>query len=296
MNFQQLEYLVALSEELNFSKAAERCHVTQPTLSMMIQKMEEDLGMVLIDRKVHPISITQAGKEVLRRSREILLQLSMLKQWAKDHSEAINGTVKLGCIPTVAPYILPQFLKEMSTTFNQLEWEIQELQTKNMIAMIKNGNLDVGILALPVKEVGLEEMPLFKEDFILYHSGNYFKTQKRVGKKDLKGKSIWLMEEGHCLRDQVYSFCNQVFEEQAPSLMNYKAGSIETLIRMVDNVGGLTFLPKMALTAMNSKELERTKIFENPKPGRVIGLVYREDYPRHKVIHAMKAHLKQPSL
>lgn len=286
MNFQQLEYIVALEEERHFARAAERCHVTQPTLSMMVQKLEEELGLVLFDRKSNPLAITAAGEEVLRRSKEILLQTGMLKQWAKDHSTAMVGKVRLGCIPTIAPYLLPTLLTQATEKFPFLQWEVQEIQTARMEELIREGQLDIGILALPSGSTGLKEYSLFYEEFYVYHHETLFAHKKEIEKKDLDGKTIWLMEEGHCFRNQVYSYCSKIFSLKSEAALNYQAGSIETLKRMVDRVGGITFLPAMAIHSADKKKI---KPLVNPKPGRTIGLVTRDDYPRAKIISEITA-------
>jgi LysR family transcriptional regulator, hydrogen peroxide-inducible genes activator len=287
MNLQQLEYIVAVYNHRHFARAAEKCFVTQPTLSMMIHKLEEELGIEIFDRSKQPVMVTKHGEEIVRRAKTLLAHADHLKNYAKELKGGITGELRLGVIPTLAPYLLPLFLQTFHGKHPELKVFVKEMVTDDIISKLLTGELDVGLLATPIHESRLEEHPLFYEEFFVYAS----KNEKLPKKKYLLPKQIdinhlWLLEEGHCLRNQVFNLCE--LKRKGHETLNYEAGSIETLINLVDYNNGITIIPRLA--ELNLKPVQRKNIreFANPKPVREISLVVSENFPRKKILEYLK--------
>jgi LysR family transcriptional regulator, hydrogen peroxide-inducible genes activator len=288
MNLQQLEYIVAVDQHRHFAKAAEKSFVTQPTLSMMIQKLEEELGIKIFDRKKQPVSPTIEGVEIITRARQILFQANSLKQFAKELQGEISGELHLGIIPTLAPYLLPLFLKPFSRKYPQLKIFIKEMVTDEIIIKLKSGEMDIGILATPLNEKGLMETPLFYEEFFAYASKYENLPKKRyLLPKEIDLNHLWLLEEGHCLRNQIFNLCELKKKDTVAENLHYEAGSIETLINLVDRQGGITIVPQLSM--MNLQDAQKKNIwkFVNPKPVREISLVALKDYSRKKLLDSL---------
>jgi len=287
MNFQQLEYIIAVHNHRHFAKAAEKCFVTQPTLSMMIHKLEEELGVKIFDRSKQPVVTTKDGEEIIKRAKVVIAQAEFLKHYASELRGEITGELRLGIIPTLAPYLLPLFLTSFHEQYPTLRIFVKEMVTDEIILRLQSGELDMGLLATPIHESGLEEHPLFYEEFFVYAS----KEEKLPKKKYLLPKQIdinhlWLLEEGHCLRNQVFNLCE--LKKQEKETLNYEAGSIETLINLVDYNGGITIIPGLAELNLKTAQKKNIREFANPKPVREISLVVIRNFPRKKILEQLK--------
>jgi len=288
MNIQQLEYIVAVDACRNFVQAAEKCFVTQPTLSTMIQKLEEELEIRIFDRKKHPVAVTEAGEMIIRQAKIILNDIKQLKSVVNEYKGEIKGEIRLGIIPTVAPYLLPLFLNEISTNYPQLSLKIEEQTTEKIIENIRTGSLDLGILATPLKENSIAEYPVYYERFLVYTNPGHRKDlrDKNITPMDLKDKEILLLEEGHCFRNQLIKICE--LKEKTSSNIRFEAGSIETLMHLVDEGYGLTLLPELALKYMNEDKRKNTLNFIDPQPVREISIVSHVYFERKKIIDVLR--------
>lgn len=288
MNIQQLEYIVAVERMGSFSKAAEACFVTQPTLSMMVQKLEEELNLTLFDRSKQPIAVTDDGKAILAQAKKVLQETSVLKHIAKENLKEVTGELKIGIIPTLAPYLLPLFLKEFLHKYPLVKLVISEQTTQNIISGLNDNTLDVGILATPLNHNGLKELPLFYERFLVYMGGDMAKTKKYVIAKDIDVNKLWLLEEGHCLRSQILNLCELRKAGGNNANLEYESGSIEALMNIVDINEGITVIPELATLTFDKKRKAGLKEFKAPVPVREISLVTYRHFVKHKLLEALK--------
>jgi LysR family hydrogen peroxide-inducible transcriptional activator len=283
----QLEYVVAVFKAGHFAKAAAECGVTQPTLSMQIQKLEEDLGVVIFDRSKKPILLTSAGKKIIEQIQTLLFDAKRLDELVlSDQSDAISGDLVIGVIPTIAPYVLPQLLPVIEKKFPEMRLKILELQTHRIIEALGTDEIDVGLLATPIKIPKIFEYPLFYEPFFVYSRKDHELAKKsRVKYSNLKFDDIWLLEEGHCLRHQVLDVCAIKGDSDDGRRFTFESGSLETLKSIVSSYGGYTLLPQLATTGLRPN----TELipFERPIPAREIGLVYRREHYKSKMIEAL---------
>lgn len=283
----QLEYVMAVHRHSHFAKAAESCHVTQPTLSMQIQKLEEDLGVVIFDRSKKPVLLTDVGKRVVEQIQAILFEVKKMENIVLQHEESdTQGELTVGVIPTVAPYLLPRLLPTLEKNFPSIQLNLREMQTERIIEALSNDDLDVGILATPLNIPKIFEYPLFYEPFhVLARKGHALAEQKKIKYTSLKMEEMWLLEEGHCLRNQIIDIC--AAKKEKPSLRKYRfeSGSLETLKNLVDSYGGYTLLPQLATDRIGSHT--RLISFERPIPAREIGLIYRREHYKSDLIEAL---------
>jgi LysR family hydrogen peroxide-inducible transcriptional activator len=294
MNLQQLEYIVAVDATRHFAKAAEACFVTQPTLSMMIQKLEAELDLILFDRSKQPIEPTKEGEVVISQAKIILKQAHQLKSFAMELKGEISGELKIGIIPTLAPYLLPWFLSGFSKKYPQLKIYIKELVTEEIIQELKRGNLDMALLATPVLQDQIVEEVLFYEEFLAYTSkGDRLSKKKYLMPDDIDTSKLWLLQEGHCLRNQIFQFCELTKSHLHGGNLNYEAGSIETLINLVDKQEGITIVPRLATITMSAAQQKRLVEFSNPKPVREISLISMKNYPRKKIRTTLFQYIKE---
>jgi LysR family transcriptional regulator, hydrogen peroxide-inducible genes activator len=296
MNLQQLEYIVALDIHRNHVKAAKHCHVTQPTLSMMVKKLEDELGLKIFDRSL-PLKPTVSGEMVISKARQILQEVKNLKEFIKDEKESIEGEFKLGVIPTLAPYLLPRFLNEFLDKNPETSFTVTELQTEEIIRQLKTNRLDVAILVTPLEDKEIREIPVFYEPILLYTSPNLkYAEQERVDVKTLTQENLLLLEEGHCFRSQVLNLCSTRGKKSNHQL-NYQSGSFETLKAMVDNNYGYTLIPELAVHSKN----KHVKHFTSPEPVREVSLAAHKGFVkemllvklREAILKAIPSHFKK---
>jgi LysR family hydrogen peroxide-inducible transcriptional activator len=296
MNLQQLEYIVALDIHRNHAKAADHCHVTQPTLSMMVKKLEDELGVRLFD-KSQPLKPTKAGEIIITRARQILQEVKNLKEFVRNEKDSIEGEFRLGVIPTLAPYLLPRFLNEFLEKHPGTSFTVMELQTEEIIRLLKTNRLDVAILVTPLDDKDIREIPIFYEPILLYTSENlkYFQ-QEKINLKSLTYDNLLLLEEGHCFRGQVENLCPAKTKKTHHQL-NYQSGSFETLKAMVDNNYGYTLIPELAVNGKN----KHVKHFTSPEPVREVSLAVHQGFVkemllvklREAILKAIPAHFRK---
>jgi len=293
MNFQQLEYIIAVDTYRHFAKAAEKTFVTQPTLSMMIQKLEDELGVRIFDRSKQPVTPTHDGEEVIARAKQIIADANRLKEFTKGLKNEISGELNLAVIPTLAPYLLPLFIKPFVENHPKLKINIRELVTNDIINSLKNGETDMGLLATPLHDNKLEEHPIFYEEFFAYAA-----TDEKVSKKkyllpkDIDTSKLWLLEEGHCLRNQVFNLCELKKKNTENDRLHYEAGSIETLKNLVDHHKGITILPQLATLDLSKKQRDKIREFAHPKPVREISLVVNKNFHRISILNALRKEIE----
>lgn len=292
MTFVQLEYLVALDTYRHFATAAENCFVTQPTLSMQIQKLEDELGVKLFDRSKQPVVPTEIGEAVIRQARILLREALKTREIVDEHRGIVAGEIRIGIIPTLAPYLLPLFLANFIQKYPHVKVKIKELTTENLLAKLNKDLIDVGIVATPLHDERVFEEPLFYEEFVAYVSENEVAYQKEfLLSEDIDLSRLWLLEEGHCFRGQILNICELRKQNPVNRNFEYESGSIETLKRMVESYGGVTILPELSLADLSETQLQQVRQFHNPKPIREVSLVTLRHHLRRGPIEAMKAEI-----
>lgn len=274
MTLQQLEYATAVAQWGSFVTAADKCFVTQPTLSMQVKKLEEEAGITLFDRSRQPVALTDAGKIFVEQARVVLREQKRLKEVVASVKGEVAGELRIGIIPTVAPYLLPLFADEFNRRFPEVTLSVDELTTENIIHALKEESLDCGILATPLMEPQLTERPLYHEPFVGYLSRKSPLWDKRTLKtEEVNAADVWLLADGHCMRNQVLHLCAARKERPGDQKLNYKSGSIETLRRMVELGHGMTILPWLAVDSLTQKQLQAVRYFRTPEPVREISIV-----------------------
>jgi LysR family hydrogen peroxide-inducible transcriptional activator len=287
----QLEYLVAVERLRHFGKAAKACHVSQPSLSMQIQKAEDLLGFAVFDRLKKPVLPTEKGIPILEQARAVLREHARLVQIGRDSSHEVAGSFRLGIIPTLAPYVLPLFLADFVKRYPKVKLDIDELKTVDIMRALRDDSLDGGILATPLHEPGLKEQPLFYEPFHLYLNARHpLQERKRIRESDLVEGEIWLLKEGHCFRDQVLSYCGLASEGKSVLRdVRFEGSNFETLRNLVRATGGYTLLPHLCVLRLPAEERARSvRSFEQPVPTREIALVYRREQWKSSILKALE--------
>lgn len=280
MTLTQLSYIVAVDKYKNFGQAAESCSITQPTLSMQIQKLEEELGVQIFDRSHQPVKTTKIGAALVIQARVILTESQHFHEIIQDNNGEVKGEVTIGIIPTLAPYLLPLFLKKFSVKHPNLQIYVEELQTEQIVDRLKASSLDVGLLVTPIEDEHLESVPLFYEPFMVYASEKSALLNKaKVQQTDLNSNDLWLLTEGHCFRDQSLTICrNRKKTTDINRNIKLESGSLETLRRMVDQETGFTLLPYLAAQDLENKK--QLKEFTSPIPTREVSLIYNVHFKR----------------
>ncbi|OQW51029.1 MAG: transcriptional regulator [Proteobacteria bacterium SG_bin7] len=278
---------MAINKYGHFAKAAEASHITQPTLSMQIQKLEEDLGVKIFDRSKKPIIATSIGKKLIEQFQLILLESRKVEQLIQSYqTHDIEGELQLAVIPTLAPYVLPTFLPLLEKSHPGIQLKIQELQTHRIIEALNSDEVDVGLLVTPLKIPSIHEYPLFYEPFsVLCKNNHELSNHKKLKYSELSHSDIWLLEEGHCLRNQVLDVCALKKNQKVKAKYQFESGSLETLKSLVDNYGGYTLLPALAANVIgNDSKLVN---FERPIPAREVGLIYRREHYKRDLIEVV---------
>jgi LysR family transcriptional regulator, hydrogen peroxide-inducible genes activator len=287
MTLIQLQYIVALDTYRHFVLASEKCFVTQPTLSMQIQKLEEELGVKIFDRSKQPVIPTEIGANIISQARTILREASMLQQTIIDQKDSMKGELRIGIIPTLAPYLLPSLFRHMREKYPQLNMIIKETITKDVIHELKNNRLDCGLVVTPLKDPSIKEDPLFYEELFVYVSkNNALYNKKYILPAEIDPDQLWLLEEGHCFRSQILNLCE--LRKSSDLHFKYETGNIETLKRMVDKSNGLTILPELAVMEFNKRQLKLVKSLKQPSPAREVSLITHRDHIRTKLLKALK--------
>ncbi|MCB1044208.1 MAG: LysR family transcriptional regulator [Acidobacteria bacterium] len=268
----QLEYLVALDEHRNFTQAASACHVSQPTLSTQVQKLEELLGAPLFDRLQKPLEPTQIGHQVVLQARHILAEAKVLDDLVSGELTRLAGPLKIGVIPTLSPYLIPWFVGPFMAAYPEIQLQIEEMQTAELIVHIAEERLDAGLLVTPLPQSSLRETPLYYEPFVAYlNEGHPLLQMDKIREEQVQGDELWLLQEGHCFRDQAISLCRD--QGRADSRLVFESGSLETLIRLVDRGMGMTILPYASAMSLNAQQKHRIRQFHDPQPVREVSMV-----------------------
>lgn len=288
----QLEYIVAVDTYQQFSIAAEKCFVTQPTLSMQIKKLENDLDVVIFDRTKQPVVATEIGKKIIEQARNILSESKKINEIVLTNKNSVTGELRIGVIPSVAPYLLPLFIGKLSRKHPDLDITIRELITEEILEEIEKETLDVGILSTPIPNEGFIEDPIYYEKIFIYcHPSHPFYQQKEVTLKELSTENVWLLSQGHCFRSQVINIC--ALKKEAHQLpFRYESASIETLVKMVDKEGGLTLIPELAVNDLTPTKQKGVKSIKNLSPVREIGLVTNRIFVKYSILEALKKNLQ----
>ncbi|MDD7317631.1 MAG: hydrogen peroxide-inducible genes activator [Prevotella sp.] len=292
MTLQQLEYVMAVFRFKHFAKAAEFCNVTQPTLSSMIQKLEEELGMKLFDRNKQPIMPTPAGKIVIEQAWGVLIKAKKLRDTAEEQKKSLLGTFNIGVLPTIAPYLVPRFFPKMLDENPDMDIRITEMKTSDIKQAIIRGDIDAAILA---RVDGLGEYrchTLFYERFMAYVSEHdRLKNSKAIRVADLKDEFLWLLDEGHCFRDQLVKFCQ--LKAASRSKKAYNLGSIETFMRIVENGKGVTFIPELATMQLTDKQMQLVRPFAHPIPTREVLMITNRHFIRTTLLDLIIERIRQ---
>jgi LysR family hydrogen peroxide-inducible transcriptional activator len=289
MNIQQLEYIVAVDNHRHFAKASEKSFVTQPTLSAMIQRLEEEFSVRIFDRSRQPVIPTAKGQEIISRARRVLAEVNELRNFVSELKGGTSGELRLGIIPTLAPYLLPLFLRSFREKNPGLKLFVKEMVTDEIIACLKTGEFDIGLLSTPLRETGVTEHKLFDEELFAYASACLKLPEKHLLRPEqIDVSHLWLLEEGHCLRNQVFNLCELRKTEIVNENLHYEAGSIETLINLVDSHHGVTIIPELATYNLDPSQKKKLCQFADPKPVREISLVVATDFSRKKLVEQLK--------
>lgn len=291
MTLTQLSYIVAVDRYRHFATAAEKTYVTQPTLSMQIHKLEEELGITIFDRTRSPVIPTEIGKKIIAEAKVMLKQEKHIEDLASLQDEELRGTFRIGIIPTVAPYLLPLFLRNFREHYPNVRLIFEEVVTEQILDLIEQDHLDIGVVATPADRGHIFEEDLYHEPFLGYVSKTHPLAEKeRLSVDDLEGSNVWLLNEGHCFRDQTVQLCKKFRQNQLENQdIEFESGNLETLKQLVEQNFGMTLLPYLAKQQIDKKCAQaHLREFEDPIPRRKIRVVYGREYLKQNVIHAFK--------
>lgn len=287
MNIRQFKYVLSLAEFQNFDLAAEKCFVSQSTLSTMIIRLEKEIGITIFDRNKRPLKVTKEGEAIIERLKIITKEIDELNEVMNMIKGEIKGTLNLGCIPTVAPFLLPLFLVDFTKKYPDLKIEVSEMCTEQIVHRLKSRELDIGITSTPINDPELLEYNLYKEPFVLYNTEK--KKLPEIAIEDINLDNFWLMEEGHCLRTQVADICSKSNASINTSTnVNFKASSVDSLIRFVEANRGKTLLPFLATKGFSQDKLEYIRPLKPPRPYRQIGLITYRYFPRKHIVNLLR--------
>ncbi len=286
MTITQLEYIIALDLHRNFAKAASHCFVTQPTLSMQIRKLEDELGVALFDRNKKPVSPTDVGSQIIEEAHRTLASMQKIRDLVQQHTDEVSGRLRIGMIPTLSPYLLPRLLPRLAKKYPKIDFEIEELISDQLIEKLHKEQLDIAVWVANRVESNLVHTPLFYEKFLIYLPEGHPYPATAISLQELDMNHIWLLKEGHCFRDQVEKICGNF--AQAHHQINFLSGSLETLKNMVDQHFGFTLLPELAVRELPERQQTNVREFRNIQPLREVSLTYHKRFPREKLVQIVK--------
>ena len=287
MTITQLQYVLAVAEYQNFTKAAEKCFVTQPTLSMQIQKLEDELNIQIFDRGKKPIALTKVGEKLVIQAKNIVNESNRIKDIVDQEKGFIGGEFKLGIIPTIMPTLLPMVLKSFIKKYPKINLKIEELNTDEIITRIKDGYLDVAIAATPLENEHIKERVLYYEPFVGYVPKSHRLSEySRLEPEQLELDDLLLLEDGHCFRDNVLNLCKALHDSESESFQ-IESGSFETLIKLSNEDLGMTLLPYLHTLDLNERDKGNLKFFKDPSPAREVSLVYNKSELKVHIIDAL---------
>jgi len=288
MTISQLKYVLAVAEYQNFTLAAEKCFVTQPTLSMQIQKVEEELSILIFDRTKKPIQLTDIGQKIVNQAKNIVNEADRIQDIVEQQKGFIGGEFRLGIIPTIMPTLLPMFLNNFIKKYPKVKLIIEELNTNEIIAKLNTGHLDAAIAATPLMEEKIKEVVLYFEPFVAYIPENHeYYSKKEIEVQDLNLNEILLLQDGHCFRDGILNLCKNN-EKSEINHFRIESGSFETLIKLVDEGLGITLLPYLHTMDLSENNQKKLKHFAEPKPAREVSLIYPKSELKIHIINALR--------
>ncbi len=291
MNIQQFKYILALDETKHFEQAADKCFISQSTLSTMISKFEEELGIRIFDRKHKPVEVTKEGQLLLEQIKIINNEIAQLDELSKEIKGELSGDLSIAVIPTIAPFLLPRFLQQFANRFPKLKIQVREQTTAEIIKDLKSRSLDIGILSIPIKDPDILETMLYEEGFV-YYNANY-NEQRKAKTGALDTSNLCLLEEGHCMRTQVIELC-ELHKLNLKNTLNfdYKAGSIDSLLRFVNANMASTLLPYLATLDLRDQEKKYLQEFESPAPYREVGLAVHKHFVKQNILKELEGAIK----
>ncbi|MGZ9675596.1 LysR substrate-binding domain-containing protein [Flavobacterium sp. GNP001] len=289
MTITQLKYVLAVAEYKNFTLAAEKCFVTQPTLSMQIQKIEEELNIQIFDRTKKPIQLTDIGQKIVNQAKNIVVEADRIQDIVEQQKGFIGGEFRLGIIPTIMPTLLPMFLNNFIKKYPKVKLIIEELNTSEIITKLNNGHLDAGIAATPLLEEKIKEIVLYYEPFVAYIPESHHHFQKNeIEVADLNLDEILLLQDGHCFRDGILNLC-KTGDRNEISHFQIESGSFETLIKLADEGLGTTLLPYLHTLDLKEKDKLKLRHFKEPKPAREVSLIFPKNELKIQIIDALRS-------
>ncbi|MCS6988574.1 MAG: LysR substrate-binding domain-containing protein [Chloroherpetonaceae bacterium] len=288
MNIQQFQYVLAVVDLKNFEAAAEKCFVTQSTLSTMIARFEEEIGIKIFNRKTKPVSLTHEGEQIVERLRIVAKEVEAFKTFVQELKGEMEGEIRVGIIPTLAPYLLPLFLLKFTSAFPKLKVVVTEITTAEIVATLKNRSLDIGILATPLHDDSLVELDLFYEPFLVYDCASE-KRKKTVSPEELDYAKLWLMEDEHCLAAQVKRICDLSHKKaEKKANLEFRAASIDSLLKITKANRGATIIPYLASLDLRDEDKRNLVPFANPVPARRISLVAHQHFVKKKLLKELQ--------
>ncbi len=289
MTITQLQYVLAVAEHKNFTLAAEKCFVTQPTLSMQVQKIEDELQILIFDRSKKPIQVTEIGQKIITQAQNIVNEADRIQDIVDLQKGFIGGDFRLGIIPTIMPTLLPMFLMNFTKKYPKLHLIIEELNTDEIIARLKNGHLDAAIAATPLQDDKIKEIVLYFEPFVAYIPKNQFvESKKEITIEDLNIDEILLLQDGHCFRDGILNLCKTSIQKHK-NHFQIESGSFETLIKLADEGLGTTLLPYLHTLDLKEKDQKKLYHFVEPKPAREVSLIFSKTALKSHIIEALRS-------
>ena len=286
MTIQQLEYLIAVDKHRHFGNAAESCFVTQPTLSAQLGKLERDLGVILFDRSKMPVIPTEIGVQIIAQAKRVLSESKGIFELVAHLKGDISGVVKLGIIPTLAPYLLHLFIRNFVEKYPKVNLVVQEMVTEEVVKKLKNDELDLGIVVTPLDETGILEKPMFYEKFYAYLSQDHpLLREEFFDPTKVKKEDFWVLQQGHCFRDQVLNLCDQTMS--GPTNFRYESGSLEGLKNMVNRYQGVTLLPELATLELSKEERGRLRPFKGIAPIREVSIILNRSFLKQKLVELL---------
>ena len=289
----QLEYIVAIDEYRHFATAAEKCFVTQPTLSMQIKKLEDELGVIIFDRSRQPVVPTDLGAKLIEQARMTLSATQRIKEIIQEEQQEVEGTLKIGIIPTLAPYLLPVFIGPYIRKYPAVKVEVEELVSEEIIRRLKRDMLDVGLFVTPYHDEKIVERPVFYEEMLVYaHPDSELLKKKEVGHEDIVTSDIWMLGNGHCFRNQVVNLCEMSASQHKNLPFEFESNSLETLMRIVDVEGGFTLIPELALQYMSPEKKKQVRSIANTKPLREVSVIYSRHFTKQRLITLLCEEIK----
>ena len=281
----QLEYIVAIDEYRHFATAAEKCFVTQPTLSMQIKKLEDELGVIIFDRSRQPVVPTDLGAKLIEQARMTLSATQRIKEIIQEEQQEVEGTLKIGIIPTLAPYLLPVFIGPYIRKYPAVKVEVEELVSEEIILRLKRDMIYVGLFVTPYHDEKIVERPVFYEEMLVYaHPDSELLKKKEVGHEDIVTSDIWMLGNGHCFRNQVVNLCEMSASQHKNLPFEFESNSLETLMRIVDVEGGFTLIPELALQYMSPEKKKQVRSIANTKPLREVSVIYSRHFTKQRLI------------